>query len=162
MKKQLMSFGFSLLIALSLATTAVTSVAAADNPSNDVFNQVNALRVQHGLAPLVINAELTASAQSYAATLGHGNFFAHVGLDGSTLVSRDEAAGYTQWTYLEENLAAGQPTVTAAVNAWMNSPTHRADLLSPEVTETGVGYVYVAGSRYGYYWVEEFGTSSTQ
>jgi uncharacterized protein YkwD len=156
-KTQLMNFGFSILIALSLASSPVSAFAADTNPSSEVFDQINAIRVEHGLAPLVVNSMLTASAQGYATTLGTQNFFAHHGLDGSTLITRDEAEGYTDWSHLEENLAAGQPSATAAVNAWMNSPSHRADLLSPNVTETGIGYVYVAGSRYGYYWVQEFG-----
>ena len=157
MKTAWKSLGLSVLIALSLSPLVATPASAA-NSTGDVVSQINAIRVQNGLAPLISRTQLTASAQSYAMAMATGKFFAHVSPTGSTLVTRNEAAGYTNWTFLEENLAAGQTTVTAAVNAWMQSPTHRADILSPRVTDTGVGYVYVAGSPYGHYWVQEFGT----
>jgi hypothetical protein len=153
------SLGLAILIALSLSP-AVATPAYAANSTGDVVNQINAIRVQNGLAPLVAQSQLTASAQSYATAMATGKFFGHVAPNGSTLVTRNEGAGYAKWTYLEENLAAGQTSVAAAVNAWMQSPSHRADLLSPRVTETGVGYVYVAGSPYGHYWVQEFGSRS--
>lgn len=160
MGKRWISLGLSVLITLSITPFAVSPAFAADS-AGGVVNQINAIRIQNGLAPLIEVPQLSASAQSYASAMATGKFFAHAGPDGSTFSSRDEAAGYTNWTYLEENLAAGQPTVAAAVNAWMKSPAHRADLLSPRVTETGVGYVDLTGSPYGHYWVQEFGSRST-
>jgi hypothetical protein len=160
MRTSWMSLGLSLLITLSI-TPFVASPVFAANSTGEVVDQINAIRIQNGLAPLIAVPQLNASAQSYASAMATGRFFAHAGPDGSTFSSRDEAAGYTNWTYLEENLAAGQPTVAAAVNAWMKSPAHRADLLSPRVTETGVGYVDLTGSPYGHYWVQEFGSRST-
>lgn len=160
MKMSWISVGLSFLITLSISPFVASPVFAA-NSTGDVINQINVIRIQNGLAPLIATPQLNASAQSYASAMATGKFFSHVGPNGSTLASRDEAAGYTGWTYLEENLAAGQGTASAAVNAWMQSPAHRADLLSPRVTETGVGYVYLAGSPYGNYWVQEFGSRST-
>ena len=153
------SLGLSVLIALSVTSTIVPPAFAA-NSSGEVINQINTIRIQSGVAPLVMAPELTASAQSYAAAMANGKFFSHVGADGSTMVSRDTAAGYSNWTDLEENLAAGQSTVSTVVSAWMSSPGHRANLLSPQVTETGIGYVDVPGSPFGFYWVEEFGSRS--
>jgi uncharacterized protein YkwD len=143
-------------IALSISSLGVTAAAAA-SPASDVIDQINAIRQQNGLASLVERPQLSASAQPYATAMATGGFFGHVGLDGSTMVSRDESAGYTNWAYLAENLAAGQQTPAAAVSAWMQSPGHRASILSPNLTDTGVGYVYLDGSPYGYYWVQEFG-----
>lgn len=53
-----------------------------------------------------------------------------------------------------ENLAAGQRTPKEVVNAWMNSPGHRANILKKEVSEIGVGYVN--GGKYGHYWTQMF------
>jgi uncharacterized protein YkwD len=143
-------------LALNLALPTAP-VALADDTTQQVVNQINATRIQNGLAPLSVSPQLTAAAQAYALEMANGHFFSHTAPDGSTMVSRDETAGYTGWTYLEENIAAGQPSPSAAVSAWLNSSEHRTNILSPNVRETGVGYAFVAGSPYGYYWVEEFG-----
>jgi hypothetical protein len=89
-------------------------------------------------------------------------FFGHIGPGGTTLVQRDSAAGYLKWTYLAENLAAGQRSPADVVAAWLNSPEHRANLLSSRVREIGVGYYFLGGSVYGSYWVEELGSRSVR
>ena len=50
-----------------------------------------------------------------------------------------------------ENIAIGYATPEAVVNAWMNSPGHRANILNPSYTQLGVGYV-----ADGSYWTQEF------
>ena len=52
-----------------------------------------------------------------------------------------------------ENIAAGQTTPQAVVQAWMNSSGHRANILS---TNTCIGVGYAKGGSYGYYWVQMF------
>jgi hypothetical protein len=84
-------------------------------------------------------------------------FFGHNGPDGSRVDTRDEAAGYVDWTFLAENLAAGQTTPEQAVQAWVNSPGHLADILALHAHDTGVGFAVSPGSKYVYYWVQEFG-----
>ena len=147
-----------LLGLLLLLSTALPTIAFAEaSPEGQVLDLVNAERARTGLPALRLSPQLTASAEAYALTMAEGSFVAHVGPDGSTLVTRNEAAGYANWTFLEENLAAGFATPEAVVAAWMNSPSHREALLSPRVYETGVGYVYRAGSAHGHYWAQEFG-----
>jgi uncharacterized protein YkwD len=58
-----------------------------------------------------------------------------------------------------ENLAAGQPTPERAFTDWMNSPSHRDNILDPRFTELGVGVRF--GGEYGVYWVQEFGLPAT-
>ncbi|HLZ10455.1 MAG TPA: CAP domain-containing protein, partial [Chloroflexota bacterium] len=157
MRKGLVLLAFLGLIVLSIMPFGVTAAAAA-TPAGDVVDQINAIRAQYSLKPLAVQFQLSKSAQPYAQAMATGRFFSHLGLDGSTMVSRDEAAGYINWSYLEENLAAGQPTANDAVSAWMASPDHRANILSPYVSDIGIGYVYLAGSPYGYYWVADFGS----
>jgi uncharacterized protein YkwD len=156
MRKSLNLLALVGLIALVISSVSVTPATAA-SPAGDVIDQINVIRRQNGLSTLVVQPQLATSAQTFAQAMATGNFFSHVGLDGSTMVSRDEAAGYTNWSYLAENLAAGQQTAGAAVAAWMASPGHRSNILSPYVSDIGVGYVYLAGSHYGYYWVADFG-----
>lgn len=134
-----------------------TVPAYADGAEQEVIALVNAQRATHGLPPLAVSPELTTAARSYAQAMAIGGFFSHTGPDGSTFISRNEAAGYRDWDYLEENLAAGQTTPEQVMVAWMGSPDHRQNILSPHVHEIGVGHVYRPGSYYGHYWVQEFG-----
>ena len=76
------------------------------------------------------------------------DWFAHDGPDGSNLPSRAQAAGYTGWSYLAENLYRGSFGETAAniVQAWTGSPAHLNAMLDNAGTEIGVG-CYVSGDR---------------
>jgi hypothetical protein len=144
----------ALVVALWLA---LVSSAWAMEPADRLFQLVNAERVQRGLAPLRPAPELRAAAQRYAQAMAEGGFFGHTAPDGSTFITRNEQAGYLKWRFLAENLAAGQPTPEEALQAWLNSPPHRENLLSPLAEEMGIGYVYRPGSPFGHYWVQELG-----
>jgi uncharacterized protein YkwD len=148
---------FCLFVPLFLAVPT----ASASDFIQQVVALTNAERTSHGLPALSVSSSLTISAQQYSALMATRGFFGHIGPDGSTLVTRDNAAGYAKWTYLAENLASGQRSPAEAVAAWLNSPEHRANLLSSRVREIGVGYFFLGGSTYGSYWVEELGNRST-
>ena len=77
----------------------------------------------------------------------------HAGWDGSNPGQRIVAAGYSSSTW-GENVAFGQPTVAAVTDAWMNSPGHRAIILSPNFTELGAAAV--AGVNGAVYWTMDF------
>ncbi|MBX6772704.1 MAG: CAP domain-containing protein [Chloroflexi bacterium] len=147
----------AILTILLIALIATTIPVRADSLEAEVIALVNAERVQRGLPPLIVSPELTAAARAYAHRMAAEGFVSHTAPDGSTFITRDEAAGYRDWDYLAENLAAGQLTPEEVVAAWMASPAHRANILSPHVHEIGVGHAYQPGSYYGHYWVEEFG-----
>ena len=112
-----------------------------------VYALTNGLRGDNGLPALAHNSALGRSADSYAATLAAYDWFAHEGPDGSTLRSRAEAAGYSGWVYLSENLYRGFYGETAAsvVQAWVKSPGHYSNMLGKRITEIGVG-CYVKGN----------------
>jgi uncharacterized protein YkwD len=59
--------------------------------------------------------------------------------------------GYS-YSYAGENIAMGQRSPQEVMKAWMNSAGHRANILSPNFTEIGIGY-YSDGN----YWVQQFG-----
>lgn len=82
-------------------------------------------------------------------------YFSHTGLNGSSPGDRISAAGYS-WSSYAENIAAGYGSPADVVAGWMDSPGHRANILSTNVTEIGIGYVYVASSPYGVYWTAVF------
>ncbi len=129
---------------------ADTSTAAA------LVTLTNDLRARNGLPPLAVSTALTAAAQDYATTMALNDWFAHQGPDGSTHVSRVEAAGYSGWSFLAENLYKGFNGDSAAsiLQTWATSPSHLSAMLSSQATEIGVG-CYVSGD---FRWcAQEFG-----
>lgn len=118
-----------------------------------MLQRINIIRQQHGLSPIVLNAQLSQSAQTYADLMLRQNHFSHTSPNGQTFRQRNEAAGYTNWQWMGENIARGQGTVNQVVNDWMSSPTHRQNILDPRAQEMGLGFT--AGSDT--YWVQEFG-----
>jgi uncharacterized protein YkwD len=143
--------------ALTLGMNAGVIGAAPTSEAVAVIELVNAERGARNLPHLTLSDALATSAEQYAASMAAANFFSHTGADGSTITQRGEAAGYVGWTFLGENLAAGQTTPERVVAGWMSSPSHRANVLSPLAVEIGIGYSYQAETKYGHYWVTEFG-----
>jgi uncharacterized protein YkwD len=108
---------------------------------------LNGERADHGLAPLAPNRRLAAAATAYAGDLVAGSYFSHTGRDGSGLLDRIERTGYVRrdagWV-LGENLAWGTgelATPGSIMQAWMQSPGHRDNILSGEYREVGIGVV---------------------
>ena len=106
-----------------------------------MFALVNQRRAQAGLGALSPEPRLTNAAQDYARTLAIHNWFSHTGPDGSTLVSRIEAAGFPFTVQFGEVLAWGSDgwAPSEIVQAWMDSPSHRDQILAGAYTRAGVG-----------------------
>lgn len=142
--------------ATSAADTADAALAAA---LQQVIALTNAERENAGLKPLVANDNLTRASQAYADVLAGDACFGHACGAEPDFAERAASAGYTGWTRLGENIAGGQRTPEAVVEAWMKSPGHRANILNPDFTEIGVGMAN--GGAYSVYWSQEFGTRSS-
>ena len=150
----------SLLLLGGLLVVQTGTVAAAP-PQNDsliarVMELTNLERQKAGLGPLALSSELSGAAQEYSQVLASTGCFEHTCGAVPNFADRAGQAGYTGWTALAENIAAGYPSAEAVVSGWMNSPGHRANILSPKYTEIGVGMVD-GGGKFGTYWAEEFG-----
>ncbi|MFI6346365.1 CAP domain-containing protein [Streptomyces sp. NPDC050560] len=151
--------------ALAAAATALTATPAASataaptavNRRAQVIKLTNAERTKAGCPKLKSNAALGKAARRHSADMANHDFVGHNGSGGSTLVSRAQAAGYTGWRALAENVAGGQQTPKAVVKGWMNSPGHRANILNCSLKHIGVGYAKKSGTRYGTYWTQDFG-----
>jgi hypothetical protein len=127
--------------------------------AHDYTVQVNQLRLQHNLPPLKLNAQLCDAAQAYAETLAQTGAIAHTDAHGRRADYRASAAGYF-YHRLGENLAAGQLTWERALHAWLNSPDHRANLLTADYRELGIGFAGSA-SRYRTVWAQLLGARRT-
>jgi uncharacterized protein YkwD len=83
-------------------------------------------------------------------------YFSHTTPDGVTFSTRISNAGY-QWSMAAENIAKGQPTPAAVMQAWMNSAGHRTNILNCGYRNLGVGLAYDASRTP--VWTQDFGTS---
>ncbi|MGV9929020.1 CAP domain-containing protein [Streptomyces olivaceoviridis] len=110
---------------------------------------INAQRAQQGLPALTYNQNLTSAAHEHASASVEQKWWGP-GKDphtnpqtGSTPQSRIQGAGYcpnpVSWRFAEIAYTGwgGQGTPDAAVNWWMNSPPHRANILDPRLREIG-------------------------
>ncbi len=125
-----------------------------------VLKLTNDYRRSFGLAPLRLNPVLSAIAQSHSQDMAHNDFFDHRSSNGSTVFDRFLQGGYAYHSG-GENIAAGFSTPKSVVNAWIESPGHRANLLTPFFQEMGVGFVHLPSDpgkiRLRYYWTQDFG-----
>ena len=126
-----------------------------------VVELTNVIRQEFGLEVFTENSQLQQAAQTQSENLAFLDFFNHTGLDGKHPWDRVADTGYNYWT-VGENIAAGQLTPEEVVQAWMDSPPHRAAILNPDFKEIGVGFQYLADDtgdiNYNFYWTQVFGT----
>jgi uncharacterized protein YkwD len=115
---------------------------------------INSARVANGLAALTLQSQLSAASLGHSADMACRSYLDHTGSDGSSHSSRLTAQGY-KYTYESENIYAGG-NAQDAFDWWMNSPIHRANILSNKVTQIGIGYAYFASSQYGGYYTLNF------
>lgn len=109
---------------------------ATDISADKLFQLTNEERVKNNLPPLTMNAELSAAAEQKAKNMFEKNYWSHYAPDGTAPWFFILQSGY-QYEYAGENLAKNFMFSDGVVQAWMNSPTHRANIVRPEYTEIG-------------------------
>ena len=118
----------------------------AGNINNVIIQLTNAERARFGLPALRFNGQLSNAANLHAANMASrsnaiGENAAHnhtlYGTMLPSMTSRIDFVGYN-YSSIRENIAYGYPSAQAVVEAWMNSPGHRANILSTDITEIGV------------------------
>ena len=117
---------------------------------NEVIRLVNAERSKNGLSPLTANWELSRVARYKSQDMADNGYFSPTSPTYGTPFQMMKSFGLSFRT-AGENIAYGQRTPQAVVNAWMNSSGHRANILSSSYTQIGVGYV-----ASGNYWTQMF------
>ena len=143
------TLGLTPMVAASPAAEATTPTV-----QQQVVQLVNAQRAKVGCPALVTDARLSRAAQAHSADMAKRRYFSHTTPEGRTFVQRIRAQGYTG-SWLGENIAAGQTSAKAVMDAWMKSPGHRANILNCHYKAIGVGYAI--GGPYRYYWTQDFG-----
>ena len=129
------------LIKLSVITsflfTAIHPVIASPISPQAIVSEVNTIRQDNNLPALQENHLLTLAAHKKATDLYEKDYFAHQTPDGKDFYEWIDEAGY-QFTFAGENLAKDFNTTDAVMVAWMNSPTHRQNILDSDFCEIGI------------------------
>ena len=113
--------------------------SASDITPENVSNAVNNERSQRNIPILTTNSKLTAAAAYKASDMINRNYFAHVDPDGHYIWDKIIAEGYTPYTILGENLAVDFSDTEGLIAAWIDSPTHRENMLNPSFKDQGMG-----------------------
>jgi uncharacterized protein YkwD len=144
----------ALLLAAAPAASAAGACTAANASTKTASKRelvratlcvLNAERTRHRLRPLRLNRRLSDAARRHSRAMARRRFFSHNSLNGASFVDRIRVTGYLSgvrsWS-VGENIAygsGGRSTPRAIGTAWMNSPGHRANILSPSFRAIGIG-----------------------
>ncbi|MEK3878500.1 CAP domain-containing protein [Paenibacillus sp. FSL M7-0420] len=135
-----------------VVTPAPSAVPAVGNNASSYTQQVVALvnkeRAAAGLAPVSALDSLNKVAAAKAADMRSNNYFSHTSPTYGSPFDMMSAFGIT-YKAAGENIAMGQKTPQEVMTAWMNSPGHKANILSTNFNYIGVGFD-------NNYWVQEF------
>jgi uncharacterized protein YkwD len=122
-----------------------TSTSTADSAKDgqklievekQMMDQINAQRAKYGLPPLAVDQSLEKTARSHAVWMTNNRALQHTNAN------------------VGENIAMGQRTTGEAVNDWMNSPGHRANILNSSYKRTGVAAYQTPDGTV--YWCQQF------
>ena len=106
---------------------------------SQVVKLVNVERAKQGLQPLTENWQLSRVARYKSADMATKNYFSHTSPTYGSPFKMMESFGI-KYSSAGENIAYGQKTPEQVMTAWMNSPGHRSNIMSPSYSQIGVGY----------------------
>ncbi|BFO15657.1 hypothetical protein SHKM778_20450 [Streptomyces sp. KM77-8] len=133
-------------------TTTPVAGSAEAVAGVEVLRLVNVERAKVGCSPVTASGELTDLATAFSDDMAQRDFFDHTDPDGDTPWDRAETAGIANLG--GENIARGQADAEAVMQAWMDSPGHKANILNCDFKTLGVGVHMGAG---GPWWTQNFG-----
>ena len=152
------SMRFLLVLAVASMTVLVSSsVATPSAPTKverraaleaAVVREMNRIRAARGLDPLRAAPSLRTAARSHSQSMLSHGFFSHDSADGTAFSERIRRyytnSGYARWSVGEALMASRNRSVDAAavVSAWLDSPPHRAIILSATWRDAGIGVLY--------------------
>jgi len=117
----------------------VLGYASYINPDK-IIEYTNEYRLQNGKEPLVLNDDLTQAALSKAQDMFADNYWAHISPDGTEPWYFIAQSGYN-YSHAGENLARDFTNPQSVVDAWINSPSHRKNIIEDDFSEIGVAVV---------------------
>lgn len=131
-------------------SSSVSAGIQSSSAASEVVRLTNSARSQNGYAALVEDGALSEAAAVRAREIARS--FSHTRPSGASFSSALSESGVS---YLRagENIASGQKSASEVVNAWMNSPGHRANILNSNYSRIGSASVNIDGTLY---WVQLF------
>lgn len=131
-------------------SSSVSAGIQSSSAASEVVRLTNSARSQNGYAALVEDGVLSEAAAVRAREIARS--FSHTRPSGASFSSALSESGVS---YLRagENIASGQKSASEVVNAWMNSPGHRANILNSSYSRIGSASVNIDGTLY---WVQLF------
>lgn len=132
----------------NLSVTGTLSVLGQESPVtvSELLQDTNNQRTSNGLPALTLNDKLDQAASLKAQNMFSQNYWAHNSPNGTTPWYWFTKVGYS-YDRAGENLAKNYPSTAATVAAWMNSPTHRANVLNKYYQD--VGFAVMSGTLGG-------------
>jgi uncharacterized protein YkwD len=127
-----------------------TARVSATGDERRAFDLINEQRRARGESSLVWDAELTRMARLHSENMARQNFFDHVDPQGQNMTMRARACGVCGWSAIAENIAYNSgydDPAGFAVERWMTSAKHRANLLRQGFTHSGIGVARAADGR---------------
>ena len=115
----------------------------------EVLSLINVEREKVGVGLLCLNKALTNAALLHSLDQYNNQKMSHTGSDGSNPGQRIDRQNYGSLFTWGENVAYWYQTPASVMNAWMNSAGHRANILNPDFSNIGIGFV-------GFYWTQVF------
>lgn len=160
--------GFLVILGLSPLMATGASAAPAPTPKSAaqesmvveralerrVLALTNRERVAHGCAPLRDRYALRRSSRIHTVRMARHETMSHQLPGEPRFTSRITRAGYRSWTLVAENVARGFDSAEGVVQAWMESPGHRRNILNCRLRDLGVGVVSSGGQLW---WTQNFG-----
>ena len=132
--------------------TSTTATSGLTSDELEVLNLINAKRTANGLSALKIDNELQKVARLKAQDMVNKNYFSHTSPTYGSPFDMMKSFGISYKT-AGENIA-GHSSNSGAVEAWMNSSGHRANILNSSYNYTGIGVV--KSPTYGKVYVQMF------
>ncbi|MFJ8888292.1 sigma-70 family RNA polymerase sigma factor [Streptomyces sp. NPDC102402] len=137
------------------APAPAPKASSAPSVAEEVIALVNSERSREGCSAVSGDSLLTKAASRHSADMVARDYFSHTSPDGTDPGARITAVGY-RWSTYGENIAKGQQTAEAVMDAWMNSDGHRANILNCAFKEIGIGREDSSG---GPVWTQNFATA---
>jgi len=131
---------FGSILPMTRSDAPATLAYASEMSISNLLSATNAERTSRGIPTLSINSKLNSSALSKAKDMRDRDYWAHNDPDGNPPWIFFDAAGYN-YKKAGENLAYGFSSSSSTVTGWMNSPSHRDNMLDKEYNEVGFGFV---------------------
>ena len=110
-----------------------------------------------GCPNLLYSPALTIAAERHANDMARRNYLSHTSPSGSSPWRRISWTGYRPFR-AAENIAAGYTTPDEVVRRWLESPSHRKNILDCNLREVGIGFAQNPQTAFGNFWVQDFGT----